>query len=465
MQRLAPILITVVFLLFSCKSKILSENYKLVFSDDTVYFDTVFATIGSATRELRVRNPEKNIVLIEKIDLSGGANSQFRMNIDGEPGYSRENVEIEPGDSIFIFIEVNVDPSGQNSPLAVTDSINFRTGNSIQKVQLLAWGQDINLIKNKVIGTTTWNKDKPFLIYNNVFIDTLSTLTIDKGSRIYFHRNSIMTVAGTIVVNGTNDSPVLFAGDRLEKMYKDIPGQWLGIDILNISSGNSIDHAVIRNTVSGIKIGDPINSSNIPDLKILNTSVSHSTITCLSAVNSSIVAANCIFSHSGKNCINIYGSGNYQFTSCTIFDQWDYGFRLTPSLFVSEKQNSGKKSAQMLFRLNNSVVYGDLNSEMEIEPSGMTFTGNYLIDHCLLKLDTLHSTFWSGEIFPDAIINKNPLFIDVLSYDYRPDTLSPLIDKGNPLYTIDFPFDIRGESRTKDGKPDIGAFERITGEH
>jgi hypothetical protein len=454
------------FIFFSCQKNTLSENYTLRFSADTVYFDTVFATMGSATKELRVKNMENQKIIIDEIYLAGGNKSQFRLNIDGESAYSKQKVEIEAGDSIFIFVDVNVNPGNQNSPVSVSDSVIFRTGNYTFKVQLLAWGQNINLVDNKIIGSQTWSGLKPYVIYGNVLIDTLHTLTVDAGSKIYFHRNSSMTVAGSLVVKGTLDSMVTFTGDRLEKMYDDIPGQWIGINILNISTGNQISHALIKNSVNGVSVGESISNGLTPDLEIFNSSVLHSDVSCLSAVHGKITAANCIFSHTGKYCICLLSGGDYNITHCTIFDQWDYGFRITPAVYVSEDgQPAGGITGQVNLTLNNCAIYGDMISELEIAGSGDSFTGNYLIDHCLLKLDTLQASFWSGERFPGAIINKDPRFIDQTDYDFRPDTLSPLIGNGNPLYGTEYPFDYRGASRTKESKPDIGAYERIPGEH
>jgi hypothetical protein len=299
-----------------------------------------------------------------------------------------------------------------------------------------------------------------------VTVDTFATLTINEGARVLFHRNSSMTVAGTLIVNGTIASPVEFGGDRLEKMYDDIPGQWTGITMLNVSKGNSIANAIIRNSMNGVTLGEAGGVALNPDLEILNTSIMHSTVSCLNALHGKISASNDIFSHAGKYCIYISSGGDYSFVHCTVFNLWDYGYRLTPAVSVSEKPDQPGGPAEMMdFSFMNSVAYGDMISEMVIVPSASGYTGTYLIDHSLLRLDTLNSPFWSVSRFPAAIINRNPRFIDISGYDFRPDTLSPLIDKGNPIYSISFPLDFRGESRTKDGKPDIGAFERKAGEH
>jgi hypothetical protein len=101
---------------------------------------------------------------------------------------------------------------------------------------------------------------------------------------------------------------------------------------------------------------------------------------------------------------------------------------------------------------------------MKIIPLVKNLTGNYYFDYCLLKLDTLNSIFWEKDEFPKTLINRDPHFIDFNSWDLRPDTLSPLLNNGNTVYSAEYPFDIRGVSRTTDYAPDIGAFERVPGE-
>lgn len=466
MLRLIFILFISYLFFSSCERIGTLNDSKLLFSEDTIYFDTVFSSVGSVTKELRIKNRGKQNLIVNHIYLSGGSSSRFRLNIDGEPIREKFNVQIEAGDSIFIFVDVFVDPGNISSPVAVNDSIVFAVGEKIQTVQLLAWGQDIFLINNKTINSETWQKGKPYVIYEKVTVDTLETLTIAEGTRIYFHRNASMVIAGSIIVNGSIESPVLFAGDRLEKMFEDIPGQWKGILILNSAKANNISNAIIRNAIYGIQVGEAIFSTEVPVLKLFSSVISHSTISGLSAINGNVEAANCIFTHCGNYCIFLGAGGDYTFTNCTLFNIWDYGLRLSPALLVKEKPEWPEvKVTQMDVSLNNSVVYGDNQSELNIIPLSTIFTGNYYFDHCLIKLDTLNASFWEKDEFPSAIINKNPLFIDVTVWDLRPDTLSPLINNGNPAFSAIYPYDIRGVSRTLNGNPDIGAFERLPGEH
>jgi hypothetical protein len=107
---------------------------RLSFSPDTISFDTVFTGLGSATMELRAVNPGNEPLRIDRIWLGGGTLSPFRLNINGDPVTETGETVIAQGDSIFIFVEVMVDPVGGDLPLAVTDSVNFLSGSYAGRV-------------------------------------------------------------------------------------------------------------------------------------------------------------------------------------------------------------------------------------------------------------------------------------------------------------------------------------------
>ncbi len=64
------------------------SDARVYFSLDTVSFDTIFTTIGSATLNFRVYNRYDQPINIENIRLVGGDASNFRMNVDGYQGTS-----------------------------------------------------------------------------------------------------------------------------------------------------------------------------------------------------------------------------------------------------------------------------------------------------------------------------------------------------------------------------------------
>ncbi|HPR30838.1 MAG TPA: hypothetical protein PLK12_02030 [Prolixibacteraceae bacterium] len=219
------------WMLFACEEDNLfaPEGAVLTFSTDTIQFDTIFTSIGSATQSFRVINPYSQRLKISSIRLAGGDQSFYRLNIDGEPVNEVSDVELLPFDSIYIFVEVTIDPNGVNQPLIVQDSVLFQVGDQWQDVDLLAWGQDFHLIKQEFLTTQTWTRDKPYLVYDYAVVDSGAVLTLEPGTRVFFHDTAGFYVLGNIQALGTFGEPILFSGDRLEELYSDVPDQWYGI--------------------------------------------------------------------------------------------------------------------------------------------------------------------------------------------------------------------------------------------
>lgn len=112
---------------------------RLEFSRDTVFFDTVFTTIGSTTQLVRVYNRNAETVVIDEIALEGGSQSNYRINADGYPGPGVDNISLRGGDSLWLFVEVTIDPSDQNLPFIVEDRVRFSSNGNDQGVELVAW--------------------------------------------------------------------------------------------------------------------------------------------------------------------------------------------------------------------------------------------------------------------------------------------------------------------------------------
>jgi len=143
-------------LFFACEKEKMSSSSDAVlhFSSDTVTFDTLFTSIGSPTKNLRVINRSNENVIISSVRLAGGKQSGFRINVNGEAANETYNVQIPAQDSIFIFVEATLGKTGKNGPLINEDSIIFRVNNIEQKVRLMAWGQDFVMIKSDPIKTS-----------------------------------------------------------------------------------------------------------------------------------------------------------------------------------------------------------------------------------------------------------------------------------------------------------------------
>jgi hypothetical protein len=435
-----------------------NPSMTLRFSTDTIFFDTVFTTIGSVTQKLLVYNNNDNKVKVTSIRLAGGSQSFYKINIDGTPATSISDLEIPGHDSIYIFIRVTIDPNNQNNPLVVADSILFMTNGNLQDVKLMAWGQDANFYKDKTLkGTIVWDSLKPHVIYGFLRVDTASSLTILAGSKVYLHKNAYLAVSkdATLKLTGTLGHPVRFQGDRLDPFYRDLPGQWNGIYLEKGSKQNEIDYAIIKNGSYGISI-DSINSPTEPTLKINNTIIQNMTGTGLSAYASNIVSTNCVIGGCGSASLELTFGGSYEFLQLTIGNYWGGSVRLSPSLYISNYyyNNIGTKIPNPLTKANfgNCILYGNLDEEIMLDSDEST-QFNYMFNHGLLKTeksvsDPLHYT--------DCIVNEDPVFVDVVNNNYAIDSISPAIQKGIPMGV---PLDINGVDRGQ--APDLGAYQYV----
>jgi hypothetical protein len=108
------ILLLVTSIIFICckKDQLLTDSSaRLGFSVDTVLFDTVFTTFGSATKHFTVYNHNSGPVKISSVYVAGGSQSEFKVNIDGIKGPEAKDIEIQANDSAFVFVQVLIDPA------------------------------------------------------------------------------------------------------------------------------------------------------------------------------------------------------------------------------------------------------------------------------------------------------------------------------------------------------------------
>ena len=314
-----------------------SPSIQLKFSSDTVFFDTVFTTIGSVTQRLMVYNDNPRNVLISSINLGSSGNSNFRINIDGVSATSATDIEIPANDSIYIFVRVTVDPTNQNNPMVIADSLLFNINGNQQKVKLIAWGWDAHFYRNrKLEGSVTFDSLKPHVVFGYLRVDTAASLTIQAGSKIYFHKGAYLAASfqSTIKVEGNLEHPVRFQGDRLDPFYRDLPGQWDGIYLEKGSRDHEIRYAIIKNGGTGIQVDSAVISA-IPMLQLDNTIIQNVTGSGIYAFASSIKSINCVVGNCGSAAVALVYGGSYEFLQLTIGNYWANSVRSDSSLILS----------------------------------------------------------------------------------------------------------------------------------
>jgi len=462
-----------------------SSTSNLSFSRDTIRFDTVFTSIGSATRSVKVYNSSDDWIRISDITLGNGSSDRFRINVDGISGTSFQDVEVPPNDSIWVFAEVTVDPDQplSISPFVISEKIYFNTNGNAQSVDLEAWGQNANYIPNNTndgafalltcdLQELTFDDPKPYVVYGILVIDSCE-LVLPAGTEVYVHGGLINSPTngqyndgqiiflnkGSLRSEGTVDDPVIFQGDRLESAFDNIDGQWTGIRFLEGSAKNKIEHTIIKNSILGIQA----DSAAVVDLK--NTQIFNTTGVGINASHATITAENClIFDNYGGGVRLGYG-GNYNFKYCTI---GSYGIQ-APSLemnnilcldqFCSEfRQNA------LSAKFTNCIIAGSSDDEMtflDVEQGGDPLQFDYLFENCIIKVDelTMEAAF---DDFDDRCTgcvrmnNADPLFVSVDSLNYRLANMSIAIGQAQPI--SDISVDLANNMRDA-SNPDIGCYE------
>ena len=487
---LTIIIFTTIFAFSACLKDDFStdSSLKLQFSADTVSFDTVFTTIGTTTKLFKVYNRNNKSLKINHIYLKN-TNSCFKINVDGSASASQQftDIEILANDSIFVFVTAKIDPSNQNAPLLIDDKIVFSYNNNVQNIVLEAIGQDVNLLKNAVIyNDTTFSADKPFLIYGDLQVAQDATLTISAGVKMYFHKDAAIVALGSVHALGTHENPILMRGDRLDAInfsdaalpYNFIAGQWSGVYLGGQQTNSIFRNVILNSSEIGIAISnETTDPAQMPNLTIENCKLTNFLFYGLFVLNANVTTYNSEISNSGEYTIFLNG-GTHLFVHATIANFYgiyqnvqrdttfcavainDYG-----NIFIGEQELLISHSFTSFY---NSIIMGNLKTEFALlTPAPTNYTGSFRNSFIRKNQTADYPYFQNIRWYENGDkVFKNTDFIwnaDVKSYyNFSLDSLSPARDIGDINYvTTNLQYDLNGNDRTADGKPDAGAYEWV----
>lgn len=456
---IAFLLIAISGFMFSCNPDdgYVQEIAQLEFFEDTVQFDTVFTSVGSATEVFLIYNRGDENLMLNTVELAGGKGSPYRLNFDGISGTQFDEIEILAGDSLYGFVEVTIDPSDESLPFVVKDSIVFTSGNGRMDLKLISWGQNAIFHSYDTIKQSeTWSNNAPHVLYGNVRVAKGAVLTIEEGTQIFGHSSARLLIGrnSSLQVLGSLDFPVVFQGDRKEERFDEQPGQWFGIQFLPGAKDNYIRYAIIKNGHRGIEV-DSMLPSKEQNLLVENTSIRSMSQVCFLGytasvrfVNSEMIDA-CEFLFVGEL------GGNYEVIYSTLGNFQKSCVRTDPSVYLSNADYENPVTKETIvndlsFNFINTIIYGGEEEELAINSSGSGILGGNF-ESSLVKSTNEDLVRLFG------FLNEDPNFEQPGELNYQLDTLSPAIGKANPGFgwTTDF----FGKARDPI-TPDIGAFER-----
>lgn len=451
----------------SCRKdfETIASNGKLSFSKDTIFLDTVFSQISTKTYTLKVYNRTNNDIAIPSIRLEKN-DSKYRLNVDGNSGKIFSNIPVLKKDSLFIFIETTVSSAETNDGPLYTDRILFDDGVHQQKVNLVTLVEDVIFLGNSTsnsfdINTNTFTNTKPYVIYGNAVVPENQQLTIDPGTKVYFHKNASLTISknASLNINGTLANPVNFRGDQLSYTYNEIPGQWKGIVCYKDAQAININYLNIQNPTIGIDC----NETNTP-INCKNTTIYNASENGISAINSTFKGENIVIGQTGKSCLNLKG-GNYEFNHCTFANFWNKGFRTKEAIILSNYKTDENAIETPIpltnANFNNCIISGSKNDELFLDKLESESVFNFKLSNCLLKKPTgLSGLNNTNDIiyYENNVINGKEDFKDTNKNDLRIGLENEGINKGKPTVSNQVPQDIIGTNRTTS---DIGAYQSI----
>jgi hypothetical protein len=471
-----------------CKrNKFLTDaSAKLGFSADTLSFDTLFTTIGSTTQYFKVYNPFAQKIKISDIRMQNGATSVFFMNVDGDQAETFQNVEIAAHDSIYVFVACKPNESSVNKPNVIYENVLFTVNGNQQKVTIEAWGQDAYFHKGESIQTTTWKNDKPHVLLGECAVDSLQTLTIPAGTKIFCHKDAYLHVFGKLLANGTKQDSIIFQGDRLEHFYTDLPGQWGGINFIRGCSNQCLlNHVIIKNATVGIGLGGSsirkdhevedfkknFNQTNMCDIKISHCKIYNCDRFGIFNLFSNITADNCLIYNCNSHCVNLSWGGISKFNYCTIVNfTGNIIDHNDPVLFINNYITFANTNYTFTTdaHFTNCIITGNIinastqnnvsnNYEIVAESKGTPTAAdfNYSFTNCFVQEDP-------SKIDVSKMVNcvknsaYNTVFMDYGKDNFYQSSGGPTVNTGINITGITT--DLNDKNR--DAQPDMGCYEQ-----
>lgn len=487
--RIALFLLLAVCCFSFCQKERFTTNPadRLEFSTDTLRFDTVFTSLGSATRILKVYNRRNKSIRIDKIYLELGSQSRFNLNVDGLPGSSHTSIEIAPNDSLYVFAEVTINPNlpPDASPFVLSENLVFESNGNTQTVVLEAWGQNAVYLPSPFGagdatlytcngGEWVWNDPRPYVIYGILVVDDC-TVRIPAGTRVYVHGGLAREVVdsmvvryndgflafqgnGRLIVEGTLENPVIFEDDRLEPEFDDVAGQWTGIWLQAGTTGHRIENAIVRNSIIGIRV------DSAADLTLRNTEISNTASSGLIGIHAKITAENCLFHTNTGYSIQLEYGGDYSFTYCTAASYGVSGEALRMgNAQCLDPFCSDFRANPLKARFQNCILLGGRADQITLfDRTGTPGEFDYLFQNCIVRVRDLLRPTDHPEFFDYCVPclnaeSKDTIFLDIPEQNFRLDTLHSKANR----YAIPVPginTDLDGKSRDA-LMPDAGCYE------
>jgi len=480
----------------------------LMFSTDTVKFDSIFVNFRTPSERLLVYNPGSQAVEVAQVWLDEGEDSEFSLIVDGVKADTVQDLVIAAQDSMLVIVNLeselrddfaeeflNVQIGDERYQVLlrarVIDAYYFRARLTQEGGGFVSLSEDSYFFGRSGVLDTTLTPDKPIIFDGPIFIPEGVTVRVLPGTKVFFtpykfgvadssEQNfnfgffSWLLVDGTLRAEGTPEAPVVFRGTRFDSAYQENPAQWRGLSFRQNSRDNLLKHAEVKNGMIGVQV-DSASVNQNPKLTMQHTAIRNMGAFGVVGVGAapgqtdfgppSILMENSYVSTCQQRTFIMWYGGKYEFYNCTFANYNVANFsRREPQVYLNNWLTPDGQNALVYptyLDMKNCIIYGSEDNEVVLDTlAGQPFE-RVRLDHCLIRVDEEEGLPPLRGHLADALLNQDPRFDSIGARDYRLRAGSPAIDAGLDLsdrYLLDF----RGVMDSSRSLPfDLGAYEYI----
>jgi hypothetical protein len=205
----------------------------------------------------------------------------------------------------------------------------------------------------------------------------------------------------------------------------------------------------------------------LPSLIMNGCRIHNHTLYGLVLLNVNALVSNTEISNCASYCVYCAG-GQHEFIHSTIASYFGYtNIRIqsatkeeTAAVYID---NLAKTPPQTIASFYNSVITGYLSNQVVVATPfdryyPGAFTGNYLKTDTLAIPHAEANVYWQKTDTARVFRNDYYKYKEYIYYDFRPDTLSPVIGIADSLVALPYPMDRNGISRAG-LRPDAGCYQ------
>lgn len=418
----------------------------LLFSADTVSFDTIVAGLPTPTLRVALRNVGDADVTVGSISLLGDESSPFMVNINGVSATHVENVRLCHDDSLLVFISVrDASVAGGNAFRGLTDRIVAQSGANEWDVVVSVLVRNVKQVRGVLPQDEQWLCDSiPYLITDSVSVGKDATLLIGPGVTVLMESDAFLDVEGRLVVAGEVDNRTTITAVRQDGMYTSIPGQW-GWVYLYPDAVVDIRNCDIACSAYGVLV-DSASTITADGLWVRDTSRSGVTVYKADASFSNTIISDC-----GKGSFTITG-GRTLLRHVTMADYYSWDYRKVPTLSFDASDDPNPS-----LTVYNSIIMGNQTNEVEADScsAGIVLFKNSLVRAEKKKISE------KADVFVDCAIATEAHFADRDAADYHLTGKSGAISLAEPSLAVDIPTDFEGVLRETDSPWQAGALQSV----